>query len=158
VKLPPHIQLRAAAPEDKEFLRSLYATTREFEMSHTPWDENTRRAFLSEQFELQYRHYASTYPGGEHDIILLDGVPIGRWYIERNSDHILVIDVTILPECRRGGLGESIVRALQDEAAATGKRLFGSVERWNPAWRLWQRIGFRIIADDGVFYRVEWRP
>jgi len=145
-------------PDDKEFLRRVYATTREFEMSRTPWDEDAKRAFLSEQFELQYSHYNSTYPRAEHDIILFDDTPIGRWHVERNPDSILVIDVMILPEYRGRGFGESIVRALQDEAAAAGKPIVASVERWNPAWRLWQRIGFQIIGDDGVFYRVEWRP
>ncbi len=127
-------------------------------MSHTPWDDDTRRAFLTEQFELQYRDHSSTYPNAEHDIILLDGTPIGRWYVERKPDYILAIDLMILPEYRGRGFGASIVRALQEEAALSGKRVVASVERWNPAWRLWERIGFRIIGDDGVFYRIEWRP
>jgi hypothetical protein len=32
------------------------------------------------------------------------------------------------------------------------------VLRGNRALRLYLRLGFRIIADDGLYFQMEWRP
>jgi antitoxin VapB len=49
------------------------------------------------------------------------------------------------------------VRALQAEAAASRKPLRIHVERFNPALRLYERLGFRQIADRGGYLFMEWR-
>ena len=43
-----------------------------------------------------------------------------------------------------------------DEAAAAGKPLRIHVERFNPALRLYERLGFRQIEDRGVYLFMEW--
>jgi predicted GNAT family acetyltransferase len=45
------------------------------------------------------------------------------------------------------GLGTTLLRNLQSEAAAAGKPLRIHVERFNPALRLYERLGFP--ADRG---------
>jgi hypothetical protein len=42
------------------------------------------------------------------------------------------------------------------EAAAAGKPRI-HVERFNPALRLYERLGFRPIEDKGVYLFMEWR-
>jgi hypothetical protein len=32
------------------------------------------------------------------------------------------------------------------------------VERYNPALRLYERLGFRRIADGGIYFLMEWTP
>jgi hypothetical protein len=32
------------------------------------------------------------------------------------------------------------------------------VERYNPAQRLYDRLGFRQIADKGIYLQIEWQP
>jgi predicted GNAT family acetyltransferase len=63
-----------------------------------------------------------------------------------------------VPECCDRGIGTGLVRQLQSEAAAAGKPLRIHVERFNPALRLYQRLGFREIADRGVYLFMEWSP
>jgi predicted GNAT family acetyltransferase len=50
-----------------------------------------------------------------------------------------------------------MVRELPSESAATGKPLRIHVERFNPALRLYERLGFTPIADRGVYLFMEWR-
>ncbi len=57
--------------------------------------------------------------------------------------------------CNRG-IGSRLVRALQSEAAAAGKPLSIHVERFNPALRLYERLGFRQLEDKGVYLFMEW--
>ena len=49
------------------------------------------------------------------------------------------------------------MRALQAEAAASRKPLRIHVERFNPALRLYERLGFKQIADRGVYWFMEWQ-
>ena len=49
-----------------------------------------------------------------------------------------------------------MLRTLQAEAAASQKPLRIHVERFNPALRLYERLGFRQIEDKGVYLFLEW--
>jgi hypothetical protein len=40
---------------------------------------------------------------------------------------------------------------------AAGKAVRLHVERWNPALRLYHRLGFGAIQDRGVYLEMEWR-
>jgi ribosomal protein S18 acetylase RimI-like enzyme len=91
------------------------------------------------------------------DLILLDGQPVGRLYVARWSDEIRIVDIALLPAYCNRGLGTTLVRALQGEAAASGKPLRIHVERFNPALRLYERLGFRLVEDRGVYLFLEWR-
>jgi ribosomal protein S18 acetylase RimI-like enzyme len=49
-----------------------------------------------------------------------------------------------------------LLRELQDEAGAARKSLTIHVERFNPALRLYERLGFRQTEDKGVYLLLEW--
>ena len=65
-------------------------------------------------------------------------------------------DIALLPEFCSRGIGTTVLRGLQSEAAAAGKPLRIHVERFNPALRLYERLGFRQIDDRGVYLFMEW--
>jgi ribosomal protein S18 acetylase RimI-like enzyme len=67
------------------------------------------------------------------------------------------MDITLLPEHRGSGLGTALLRELMAEGEAAGKPVTIHVEVYNPAMRLYQRLGFRQIADRGVYHLLEWR-
>jgi ribosomal protein S18 acetylase RimI-like enzyme len=69
-----------------------------------------------------------------------------------------IVDIALLPEHRGGGTGTLLLRELQAEARAAGKALDIHVERYNPALRLYQRLGFKVKEDKGVYFLMEWRP
>ena len=94
----------------------------------------------------------------------MDGQPAGRLYVSREEDDIRIVDVALLPEYCNRGIGTTLLRGLQSEAAAAGKPLATAgrllrihVERFNPALRLYERLGFHPIADRGVYLFMEWR-
>jgi GNAT superfamily N-acetyltransferase len=66
-------------------------------------------------------------------------------------------DIALLPEYCNRGIGTTLLRDLQSEAAAAGKPLRIHVERFNPTLRLYERLGFRQIDDRGVYLFMEWR-
>jgi ribosomal protein S18 acetylase RimI-like enzyme len=68
------------------------------------------------------------------------------------------MDIALLPPHRNRGIATALLRDLQTEAAAAAKSLSIHVEQFNPALRLYTRLGFRPIAEHGVYLLMEWRP
>jgi ribosomal protein S18 acetylase RimI-like enzyme len=154
----PAATLRAARPDDEEFLCAVYASTRTEELAAVAWDDATKAAFLRQQFRAQRDYYAQTYEGATYDVILVDERPAGRLYVARWPDEIRVMDISLLPEHRGRGVGAHLMTALMDEARAAGKRVSIHVEKHNRARTLYHRLGFEEVEDRGVYDLMEWRP
>jgi ribosomal protein S18 acetylase RimI-like enzyme len=150
------ITLRPAVPDDRTHLLSVYASTREAELALVDWDAAQRAAFVEMQFNAQHAYYHEHYDGAAFDVILVDAQSAGRLYVDRQDDEIRIVDIALLPAYCNRGIGTTLLRGLQSEAAAAGKPLRIHVERFNPALRLYQRLGFRQIADRGVYLYMEW--
>jgi ribosomal protein S18 acetylase RimI-like enzyme len=86
------------------------------------------------------------------------GVPAGRLYVDRRPGDLRIVDVALLPEFRGRGIGEALIRDLQRAAAAEGRIVSIHVELTNPAARLYERLGFVLAEDLGVYRRMEWTP
>jgi ribosomal protein S18 acetylase RimI-like enzyme len=156
---PPReaIHFRPQTPDDIAFLQHLYATTREMEMRVVPWTPEQKQAFLLQQFGAQKSHYEEFYPECQFLVIELDGSAIGRLYIDREPDHIEVVDIALLPEYRGRGIGQMLMQEIMDEGGATGRAVGIYVEHFNPARHLYDRLGFRHVSTNGVYHMMEWR-
>ena len=153
------MSLRPATAADDAFLRRVYASTRQEELAQLPWSEAEKQAFLAMQFDAQDRHYRAHFPDARFDIVERAGLPIGRLIVERAEDEIHLLDIELLPEHRGAGAGSALLRELLAEAAARSKRVTIHVERANRARRLYERLGFRVEADDDAIYLfMVWRP
>lgn len=142
--------------EDLSFSQLVYASTREEELAATGWPAEMKQAFLSQQHEAQHRHYRQHYEGAQWLIVEQDGVPVGRLYRAEWPQEIRIIDIALLPEGRGQGIGAAIVSAIQEEARALGKAVSIHVEKHNRARSLYQRLGFRVVGDAGVYDLMEW--
>ena len=74
------------------------------------------------------------------------GGPAGRIYLFCTGTDIRIIDISLLPERRGGGLGTALLTAVITEATASGHSVSIHVEHFNPARRLYERLGFREIS------------
>jgi GNAT superfamily N-acetyltransferase len=151
------ITFRPITEEDLPLLHRIYASTREEELAQTGWDDAQKAAFLDMQFHAQHTFYQEHYGDSTFEIILRRGEPAGRLYVRRSEDEILIVDIALLPEHRNQGIGTRLLRELLDEAAAAGKPVHIHVEFFNPAQRLYQRLGFRQVEDHGIYHLMEWR-
>jgi ribosomal protein S18 acetylase RimI-like enzyme len=152
------IDLCLALAGDEEFLFSVYAGTRVEEMDLVDWNAAQKQAFLHMQFRAQDHFYKENYPGAEYQVILLDGQPVGRLYLHRRSDEIRIMDITLLPEFRGRGIGTALLRNILEEAVKKCLPVTIHVERFNPALHLYERLGFCLAEDKGVYYFMKWSP
>ncbi|HKP03562.1 MAG TPA: GNAT family N-acetyltransferase [Chthoniobacterales bacterium] len=148
--------LRPITPGDDSFLARLYASTRAEELAVTGWSEEQKAMFCRMQFNAQTADYQRNYPDASFQIIERGGVAAGRLLVRRSDEAVHVIDIALLPEHRGAGIGTKLLKELQEEATAAGKPLTIHVERFNPAMRLYQRLGFRQIEDKGVYLLMSW--
>ncbi len=158
-RLPAAIGFRPIAESDLPFLSSLYASTRAEEVAQVPqWNDEQRRQFLQMQFDAQHKFYQEQFDQAEFLIIEREGQAVGRVYTDRREDEIRLIDIALMPETRAQGLGSALLEDLLEEGQHTGLPVRIHVEKNNPAMRLYIRLGFRQIEDQGVYDLMEWVP
>jgi ribosomal protein S18 acetylase RimI-like enzyme len=155
---PAGVSLRPVRDDDEAFLYQVFAATREEELAPLDWDDAQKTAFLRMQYMAQHRSYRPTFPDADYLVILRDGRPAGRFYLHRGANEFHVIDIALLPEHRRVGIGSNLLRDLLAEADQAGLPVRLHVEHNNPARRLYERLGFTRIGDTGVYFHMERTP
>jgi ribosomal protein S18 acetylase RimI-like enzyme len=180
VKLDRGLGLRAETEDDLDFLIALYTSTRWEELAPAPWPDAAKHAFLAEQARLQHAHYLQHYAGaemllitaplaavsidssGENGLWLDPAAPdralIGRIYLRAGASEIRLMEIALLPAERGAGIGQCLVAALQHLAQARSLDLTLHVEPNNPAQRLYQRLGFSLIEQRGIYDFLGWTP
>jgi ribosomal protein S18 acetylase RimI-like enzyme len=150
------VALRPATDADREFLVGVYASTRDEELSQVAWAPGQREAFVRMQFDAQDSQYRLHNPAGTFDVIEVDGRQAGRLYVDRRPTDIRIIDISLLPEFRGAGIGGHLIAQLMDEAVTTDRKLSIHVEIHNRAAGLYARLGFHLVAEQGLYRRMEW--
>lgn len=156
--MPIAATLRPETEDDIPSLLAIYASTRADEMALVPWTTEQKDEFVRMQFLCQRKHYRENYDGATFDIIQLDGRSAGRLYVFRGPTEIRIIDISILPEYRGKGIGQELLSRILTEARQHRLVVSIHVERNNRALRLYERLGFRPIDEEGpVYLRMEYR-
>ena len=153
-----NVTLRPITDADMDFLHRLYATTREDELKQVDWTDEQKAVFVSHQFHAQHQYWQENYTDTSWDLIVADGEPIGRLYVARWPDDIRIVDIALMPEHRGGGVGTRLLREVLAEGEATGRKVSIHVEIYNPARRLYERLGFVQAGDRGVYLLMERYP
>lgn len=151
------LTLRAITEGDLPFLLRVYEESREEELAPVPWSPEQKKAFLEMQFEAQHKHYKAHYPDASFDVVEWQGEPIGRLYVDRGKADIRIVDVAFTKAHRGRGHGTSLLVALLEEGRARAVPVTIHVERQNPALRLYMRLGFRALHENGIYLFMEWR-
>lgn len=142
--------LRPATAADRELVAAIYATTREEELRQVPWTDADRRTFTDWQSGQQEAHYALHYPAAER-LLVAKGEPIGRMYVDTTRQEVRLMEVTLLPAWRNQGVGTRLTRLLLEYSDALGLPASLHVEPFNPAKRMYERLGFAVAETRGLY-------
>lgn len=156
--MPTHdYSLRPQNTTDHAFLQYLYASTRASEMSGCGWPPEVIAEFLRQQFQLQLNYFQEHFPDGEFWLIERKGQAIGRLYLLWGKTTLQLIDIALLPDQRGAGVGTELLGEVLTRADDRGLAVGLHVEAHNRALRLYQRLGFGIIDDKGIYLEMQ-RP
>ncbi len=151
------IRVRPATEDDDSFFLDLFASTRpEFSLLNLP--KSQLQALLSMQLKGQRQQYDDCYPHAESNIVLHDEQRIGRMLVDRAAGEITLIDIALLPEYRNAGIGSKLLQELLAEAVATKKVVRLHVWKSNPAFHLYERLGFSIVGDQSSYLEMLFQP
>lgn len=151
------LQLRPVLDSDREFLFSVFESTRAEEFARSGLGAERIAALLAEQFSMQDKYYRSHYPNACFDVIVLDGHRAGRLYHDWRGNEARLIDIALLPAYRGAGVGTRLMEAFVAHAAARAMPIVLYVETDNPVQALYRRLGFETVGENGVYLQMR-RP
>lgn len=131
--------MRPAHDDDRDWLFDVHeAAMRErSEATFGPWDRDSQRARFAARDETDVR------------IINVDGDDVGAVHLRDGDDGSLYIGlIEVLPAHQSKGIGTSVIRALDEEAARAGCALSLRVRKNNRARVLYDRLGFVTVRED----------
>ena len=155
------VVLRRAGPADAEHIRwALYTAL--------AWNPERRLPARDEtlQHPEALRYHRDWGRRGDLGVIAIAGddvvgVAYCRLFTDSDHGHGYVDDETpevaigVRDDARGAGLGTRLLAQLADAAAANGfRRLSLSVDRENPAVRLYERLGYRALTSDDAGVRM----
>ena len=152
------LRCRRQLPEDETFLREVYASTRQEELDLTDWGPEQRKVFLDSQFNSMRISYARQFPRGEFSVIMLGAQRVGLIVVDRGENELRLVDIALLPEFRGRGIGTFFLKELVSESALAQKPLRLHVLTGSRPRRLYARLGFVKIEENGPYEHLEWRP
>lgn len=155
------IHLRNITAEDEAWLCQIYSSTRTEELAQlTDWLDNQKEIFLRSQFLAQHSYYQTNYRGAHFWIIEYRFEIIGRLYIHPSyqGNSLRIIDISLLPEWRNRGIGKQVLLDVMSYAEAVNRPVTIHVETFNPAMKLYKRLGFELLSEtNGVYHLLEWK-
>lgn len=155
---PPGLRLREEHDDDRAFMLALYGSTRADELARVDWPDAAKAAFVEQQFSAQHRQYREHYPHAAFLAIEQDGERIGRVYLHMARAELRLMDVTLLPARRGAGLGTALMRRLLAWGDACALPVTLHVEPFNPAQRLYLRLGFETREVRGIYHFMAREP
>lgn len=143
----PGWTLRATERSDEEFLFALHRDAmREYIDATWGWNEAWQRA-----------NFMETFAPARQAVIVRGGAvlrDVGRISLTRHWRKIFLRDIELLGPERNHGVGSTLIDAVLTLARDSDRYVELRVLRCNPAQRLYARLGFRVIDDDGARLRM----
>jgi ribosomal protein S18 acetylase RimI-like enzyme len=139
-----HLNLHQAQAEHYDFALRLYLMTMRFYMQELGvWDEQQQRASFAAQWKRE-----------EVRIISVDGKDVGWLQFAELPTEIRLQKFFVSPQYQRSGIGSEVLSNLLATWRSTGKKIVLKVLKNNPARRLYERLGFSVVAEAGVVFRM----
>ena len=135
-----------------------FASARTEELAVTGWSDEQKEQFLRLQFEAQRQAYLRDLPDAEYSVIRCGTAAVGRLIMERTPTEVHIVDIALLTEFRRQGIGSVLMGRIFNEAEKAGKPVRLFVEKFNPALRWYERMGFETMRAGPIYLEMVRRP
>jgi len=141
------IAFRQAVDQDFEYCNCLYFAEMDWIIEALHLDRTAQAVSFRQQW-----HRA------EVRIILLDGADVGWFQTQTHEDGLFVAQIIVDRPFQRRGIGTETMKRLIDEAAQANQSIRLDVVKINPALRLYERLGFRIVGEEERKFNMKRDP
>lgn len=129
--------LRPATSGDFEFVRELYLES---------WGEPAQ-GFLEKWFKPE-----------RMKIILVGGKDVGLLVVEKRPSELFLESISVSSALQSRGLGASVIKDVLEDAEVSRLPVVLEVLKPNPARRLHERLGFRVVDENATHLQMKWQP
>jgi ribosomal protein S18 acetylase RimI-like enzyme len=140
---PTKVCLRPAIQEDVPFLMELRRQT---------MHPHLLASGLIPSFEEDMRRVLFRLDCAQ--VILLANQPVGLLKVSRDADEWDLIQIQLAPSLQGQGFGAQLIESVISEARYAGASLKLDVLKANPARRLYERLGFTVIAETAHLFEM----
>ena len=152
------LRIRSAEPADQPFFVDLYRSTRD-DLLALVADPRYIDALIAMQQQMQAAGYRNSYPDAQYQVLELDGAAVGRLVTAAVAGAVRVVDIAVMPQARRRGIGGETLQQVQQQAARSGRDVTLAVHKDNAgARRLYAALGFAVEGEDAFSLQLRWRP
>jgi len=142
-----YVHTRKATEADYNFLYGLHQQTFRLYVEQTwGWDEQQQaELFRQSRQDLDESHF---------EILCFEEEDIGCVAIEDKGDRLFLDYIAILPAYQGKGFGSQWIGDLLKKSASKGIPVQLNVLKVNPARKLYERLGFRVVGSDEYRYHM----
>lgn len=158
IAITDEITLIDRTADDEEFWQKVFEHWAQDYFAGLDMPTEQKSGLIAIQYEAQSNDYATNYPNAAMQIVVYKGERVGRllWTTEEGDLHL--IDIGLLREFRNNGIGTAVLKYLLGIARERNLQVRFYVEKLNPAIRLYERMGFRVVEDLTGHLRLAWVP
>lgn len=152
------LRLRPVTAADDEFMLRLVHDVKGAELA----PEGLTGAALDELVDLQRRaqdaQHSAAHPTLSRLVVVVDDQRVGRLLLAETSSALHVVNIALLETHRGQGIGTCLMLDVQECAKEVDLAVTLEVVKSNPARRLFERLGFTMIADGVLHVTLSWSP
>jgi len=152
------IQLKKKNETDSEFLLQLMGEIKIAELNAYSWPEHMKNQLIEMQYKGYEQMIKNEYPNAEDYIIMVDNENAGRLQLDINDNSMCIVNISLMPAFHGKGIGSKIIKDVLAEADMKNKPVYLEVDKVNPAFNLYKRIGFDICGEDEIKYSMKYLP
>jgi ribosomal protein S18 acetylase RimI-like enzyme len=150
------IQLRKKDEHDLGFLFQLFGEIKIAELNIYDWPEQMKNQLISIQHNAFEQMIKYEYPLAGDFIIIYNSENAGRLQLNKDNNSIRIINISLLSAFRNFGIGSKIIKDVLLESELTKKPVYLEVDKVNPAFNLYSRLGFKIFHRDEIKYFMKY--
>lgn len=151
LSLPAGLHIRAAMPNDTNFIEQLYKSTR-VDLDLITADETFIDEIKLRQYLAQTASYEEQFPNALTLLIEYHDQKVGRVILDFGHNEMLVVDISFIPEARNKGLGSGVMRSFIHCSEQTKLPIRLSVLQENSAAKkFYHNLGF--VLDEHCYPR-----
>ncbi len=150
--------LRPATAADDAFLYEVFTSLWTEEVSLMPNPQLVQH-FLRIQYTAQQQRFDARHPHMQRFVVMCEGEPAGRLFLDRTPSLVHVVELTLLPRFRARGLCSTLIRDVVAEAHQNGQTVSIRADRRSATGAaICERLGFRMVVVDDQDRYFEWSP
>jgi ribosomal protein S18 acetylase RimI-like enzyme len=151
-------QLIISTEENSEFFMELFGEIKSSELHLDTWPEQLRHQLIRMQFQAFEKSIQSEFPESIDFLILYHSEKAGRLQLNKTGNGIRIINISLLPVFQNKGIGFEIINDILNEANLKKIPVNLEVDKINPAFNLYIKLGFKIINENEIKYSMIYTP